>query len=87
MRFLSTYIARFVPESFRWYISHGRYKAAKNVVNRVSSWNSHPAPDFDKMCRAVEAQEADSTDERYTMVHLFRRKALLKITIPLVFTW
>lgn len=72
-----------IPESFRWYIANDKPEKAKSIIRCVARYNQHEKFDIDKALRKPETHE----HKKYTMLHLFRSKHLVKVTILLAFNW
>lgn len=81
-------IFSFIPESFRWYVTRSRRKDARRIVHQVARWNKRSVSEdvFVKMCRSVEKQDAEKT-ENYSLIVLFRKMSLFRLTLPLMVCW
>lgn len=76
----------FLPESFRWLIARDRSKDAKRIVKQISKWNKRPVPDYDRIIRAFSDHHKEKS-ENYSLLVLFRKLPLLKLTVPLIIGW
>lgn len=84
LAFLPTWC--FLPESFRWLIARDRSKDAKEIVKQISKWNKKPVPDYDRIVKAFSEHHKEKT-ENYSILILFRKLSLLKLTLPLLTGW
>ena len=88
---VSYFLRRFVPESFRWYVSHNRIEDAERVIKYIGKFNGYEEVDL-KMLHAVteaekERQKAGEGDKKYTLVDILKHRSLLKYTLLLAFIW
>ena len=82
---------RFVPESFRWYVSHNRVDDAERVINFIGKVNGYDEVDM-KVLHAVtdaekERQKQIEGSKKYTILDIIKDRKLLKITLLLAFIW
>ena len=79
---------RFVPESFRWLITKGRYTEAVAIINRVSQTNGREAPDVTAIIEQTKL-ESESLDAKhhYTVLDMFRTKTNIIKSTAMLFIW
>ncbi|XP_052791089.1 organic cation/carnitine transporter 2-like [Mya arenaria] len=78
----------FMPESFRWLVTRGRYKEAETVIHKLARVNRKPVPDLTKVMDAARMEETkESRLRRYTGLYLFRCRDSLKTTVGLLIVW
>ena len=82
---------RFVPESFRWYVSHNRTEEAENVIQFIGKVNDYTDINKDLMREATEAEKAKEekhmADKKYTFLHILKHQRILKFTLLLAWIW
>lgn len=72
-----------LPESFRWYIAHDKPEEAKEIITRVAKYNKHREFDINKVLQKPEKTD----DQKYTVLHLFKSRYLVKVTLLLALSW
>ena len=77
---------RFIPESFRWLITTGKYAESEEIIGRVAKMNGHEKPDIRNIIEQAKQDEKQET-KRYTAIDLFRTKRSAIKTLALMFTW
>ncbi|WAQ95459.1 S22A4-like protein [Mya arenaria] len=77
----------FIPESFRWLVARNKIKEARLVVNQMAKWNKRPVVNFERMVRSVEKSLSGDEDAKYSVIVLFRKRPLLRLTVPLMLSW
>ncbi|XP_053385092.1 solute carrier family 22 member 4-like isoform X2 [Mercenaria mercenaria] len=75
-----------IPESFRWFVAHDRLADAKNIIERWAKMNRKPVPELDNIM-VCDDSETKESEKKYTFIHLFKSKALTKITLLLAINW
>jgi len=83
----SIHRSSFIPESFRWLVARNKIKDARSVVDQVARLNRRPVNDFDLMVRSVENHLTGEEDRKYSLLVLFRKRSMLKLTVPLIIVW
>ncbi|XP_053392449.1 organic cation transporter protein-like [Mercenaria mercenaria] len=79
---------RFIPESFRWYVGHDRYKDAESIIKKVARINGKPAPDLSEIYTMGKALKKEKeTDKKYSFWDIAKSKELRKYTVLLIFVW
>ena len=84
------FIFRFIPESFRWLITKGRYKDAEVVVESVAKINGFDKPDIGDIINHVMLEnenDSEKTRNRYSAIDLFKTKKSAMRTSALLFIW
>ncbi|XP_045211159.2 organic cation/carnitine transporter 2-like [Mercenaria mercenaria] len=76
----------FIPESFRWYYAHDKPKEAMNIIKTVAKFNRHDLVNIENSFQSLELVTTKS-DKRYTFLHLFKSRALARITLLLMIDW
>lgn len=78
----------FIPESFRWYVTRNKRTEARATVDRVARWNRRTVSDytFMRMYKAVAKLNSEE-NENYSVFVLFTKRALLRLTIPMIICW
>ena len=76
---------RFVPESFRWLVTKGRYEDAKTVINKVAKLNGYEQPDITHIIKQAKLEEEQR--QHYTVIDLFKTKESVIKTLALLFMW
>ena len=70
--FLLFHLFSFVPESFRWLVSHGRLEEAEKAIKYVAKINRKPVPSIETIRRALGEQIlTPSTAELQWLEHLW----------------
>ncbi|XP_053397068.1 solute carrier family 22 member 21-like [Mercenaria mercenaria] len=81
----------FLPESFRWLVSHGRVEEAENSIKYVAKINGKPPPDLDKLKAVIEKEQLAAKETKalqvYTVLDLFRTSKIRKTTILFSLIW
>lgn len=77
---------RFVPESFRWLVTRGRYKDAEKVIDKVAALNGHVLPDITKVIEQATVESEEKT-RRYSALDLFKTRENMIKTLALLFIW
>lgn len=76
----------FIPESFRWLIARDKIPEVQDIVKQIAKWNKRPVPDHDRIIKAFTVPEKEQT-KNYSILVLFRKRSLLKLTVPLITGW
>ena len=88
--FLNIFL-RFVPESFRWYVSHDRMKDAERSIRFIAKINGHKGLDVESLKRLTETEKKEEkdreSDRKYTLLDIFKDRGLLKLTLLLSWIW
>lgn len=79
-----------VPESARWYITSGKIDKAIDMLKKFAKVNGKEVKqeifdEFAKSCRTMA--EKDKSHNQYTVVDLFKKPRLARITIMLIVYW
>ncbi|KAL4239283.1 hypothetical protein ACF0H5_000100 [Mactra antiquata] len=78
----------FVPESFRWYVSHNRMKEAEAVIKKVATVNKAPVPDMSELqSMKRDMDEEKQADRKYSFIDIVRNRSLLIYTVLYVIIW
>ncbi|XP_053392451.1 solute carrier family 22 member 21-like isoform X2 [Mercenaria mercenaria] len=77
----------FVPESFRWYVSHNRIKDAENVIKRVARVNGKQPPDMSIISQMDMSVTSQLKDRKYSLFDVLKNKNSRKYTLLLAFVW
>ena len=80
-----TAFSRFVPESFRWLVTKGRYDDAEAVIDRVAKLNGYEKPDLTTIIKQAKLEEEQK--QHYTVIELFKTKESTIKTLALLFMW
>ncbi|KAL4228894.1 hypothetical protein ACF0H5_011934 [Mactra antiquata] len=77
----------FMPESFRWYLSHDRQNEAKDIITIIAKRNKHPISD-DTLDELLDLQKRHvvKDDRKYTVLQLFTSR-LIRITLLSMVNW
>lgn len=94
MLFISNYLINvirfysFLPESIRWLVIKGRNEEAKQMVQRIATFNKRPLPEKE-FNKAIESREKLETNDQksYTIVDLLRYPVLRKRSLILGLAW
>ena len=81
---------RFVPESFRWLITKGRYTEAVAIINRVSQTNGREVPDVTAIIEQAKLEEEEKSQDakhHYTVLDMFRTKTNIIKSTAMLFIW
>ncbi|XP_034329452.2 solute carrier family 22 member 6-A [Magallana gigas] len=81
--FLACWI--FIPESFRWLVSHKKIDKAKEVIEKIAKLNRVAAPDLKEI--EVALQKSHTVDRKYTVLDICRHGYLLKRAAVVSFAW
>ena len=82
----SCLLIRFMPESFRWLVSHRRFDCARHVIERIAKINGVAVPDLSELEKVALNDEA--TDSRtYTILDLVKTREVRKNTLLLSVIW
>ena len=88
---VSAFFTRFIPESFRWYVSHNRYEDAERVIKFIGRVNGYEDVDVKMLQRVAEAEKERLQDtknnKKYTLIDVLSNKRLLKFTLLLAWIW
>lgn len=76
----------FVPESFRWLISHNKFNEAEKVLVRITSMNNKPAPDISTI-KALAKEEFIEEQKGYTIIDVCTNWKQAKYTFLVSVTW
>ncbi|KAJ8676292.1 hypothetical protein QAD02_012079 [Eretmocerus hayati] len=79
-----------VPESARWYITHGRIDKAVEMLKKFEKVNKKTVKpevyeEFEKSCHSM--MNNDKQGNNYTVFDLFRMPRLARITVILIIYW
>ena len=77
---------RFVPESFRWLVTRGRFKDAEKVIDKIASLNGHVSPDVTKVIEQASLERKGKT-KHYSAIDLFKTRESIIKTLALLFIW
>ncbi|XP_063404241.1 organic anion transporter 3-like [Mytilus trossulus] len=78
----------FVPESFRWLVTHWKIRKAYDVIKTIASMNNKQPPEFDKFHEEViQVKDLVSEEKKYSVLDLLDNPRLLKITLLLMVAW
>ena len=90
-KFIFSHCARFVPESFRWYVSHNRNEDAEKVVQFIGKVNGYGDVNKDMLHEVTEAEKAileeHLADKKYSFLDIFKHRHILKFTLLLAWIW
>ncbi|WAQ95460.1 hypothetical protein MAR_028150 [Mya arenaria] len=50
----------------------------------MAKWNKKPVVNFERMVRSVEKSLSGDEDAKYSVIVLFRKRPLLRLTVPLM---
>lgn len=81
--FLACWI--FIPESFRWLVSHKKLDKAKEVIEKIAKINRVAVPDLKEIEVALE--KSRTVDRKYTVLDICRHGYLLKRAAVVSFAW
>ena len=85
------YFHSFVPESFRWHVSHDKFEHAEKTIKYIGKVNGHENIETDTLKRLVVTEksedQAKKSDKKYTILHILRHKRLLKLSLILCWMW
>ncbi|WAR00506.1 OCTL-like protein [Mya arenaria] len=78
-----------IPESFRWYLSHNRSQDARGVMKYISRLNRTELTDesLHEMLRVEKGELATGDKRKYSFIHLFKTRRLVKITLLSAINW
>ena len=79
-------VFRFVPESFRWLVTNGRYEEAEIVITKVARINGHPKPDLSPTIAQAKLEKKQET-KHYSLIDLFKTRQMIVKTLALIFIW
>ncbi|CAG2186349.1 OCTN [Mytilus edulis] len=75
----------FVPESFRWLVTHWKIRKAYDVIKTIASMNNKEPPEYDKFHEEViQVKDLLSEEKKYSVLDLLDNPRLLKITLLLM---
>ncbi|XP_066602022.1 carcinine transporter-like [Prorops nasuta] len=79
-----------VPESARWYLTVGKVEKALEMLKKFEKVNKKEVKpevyeEFEKSCKSMI--EKDTSHNQYTVVDLFKKPRLARITVMLVIYW
>lgn len=81
----------FLPESFRWLVSHGRLEEAEHSIRFVAKINGRPAPDLNRLKTMIQKEQEAAKETKalqvYTVLDLFRTSKIRKTTVLFAFVW
>ncbi|OWF39252.1 organic cation transporter-like protein [Mizuhopecten yessoensis] len=77
----------FLPESFRYLVTHNRLDEAKEVVCKIARINGKPEPDMSKMSYLVKVDLKVDAERRYTIWDVAKSPQLRKYTCLLGIAW
>lgn len=81
----------FLPESFRWLVSHGRLDEAERCIRFVAKVNGKPPPDLNRLKVVIEKEQIAAKETKalqvYTVLDLFRTSKIRKTTILFALIW
>ena len=79
----------FIPESFRWYLSHDKHAEAKKVIDRIARCNRKSPPrELTLESHLIkEDNSAKGDDKHYSVIDLFRHRALRNTTLISILNW
>ncbi|XP_076078961.1 solute carrier family 22 member 6-A-like [Mytilus galloprovincialis] len=81
-------IVWFVPESFRWLVTHWKIRRAYDVIKTIASMNNKKPPEYDKFHEEViQIKDLVSEEKKYSVLDLLDNPRLLKITLLLMVAW
>ncbi|XP_053408167.1 solute carrier family 22 member 4-like isoform X2 [Mercenaria mercenaria] len=79
----------FVPESFRWHLSHDRTHIAKDIIQRIGKFNNRVVSDETVMelLNTTVIASPSGDKKKYSFIHLFKTGKLAKITCLSAVNW
>ncbi|OWF39254.1 solute carrier family 22 member 6-A-like [Mizuhopecten yessoensis] len=77
----------FIPESFRYLVSHNRLDEAKGIICKIARINGKPEPDMSEMSYLVEIDLKVDADRKYTILDVAKSPQLRKYTCLLGIAW
>ncbi|XP_033761116.1 solute carrier family 22 member 4-like isoform X2 [Pecten maximus] len=77
----------FLPESFRYLVTHKRLDEAKEVIYKIARINGKPEPDMSKMSYLVEEDLKVDSERKYSIRDVAMSPHLLKSTCLLGIAW
>ena len=80
---------RYVPESFRWKVAHGKGQDARKIINSVAKINRRSGPSdlsLEELMTRMRGTD-NHTDRKYTILDLLKYKAIVKNSVLLVTVW
>ncbi|VDI42438.1 Hypothetical predicted protein [Mytilus galloprovincialis] len=81
-------IVWFVPESFRWLVTHWKIRRAYDVIKTIASMNNKKPPEYDKFhAEVIQIKDLVSEEKKYSVLDLLDNPRLLKITLLLMVAW
>ena len=83
-------VHRFVRESLRWQMVHGKVTEARQTVVKVLKWNKLPPdPTLDEDLTYIREAllSEESKEAGYTWLDCFRTPKMRKYTISMSFVW
>jgi len=82
-------VLRYIPESFRWYLSHDRSKDASEVIRNIAKFNRTSLADDEvrNMLHVERGHLTTGDKQKYTFIHLFKTRELTIITLLSALSW
>ncbi|XP_052087908.1 organic anion transporter 3-like [Mytilus californianus] len=78
----------FVPESFRWLVTHWKIQKAYDVIKTIASMNNKKPPEYDNFhAEVIQVEDLVSEEKKYSILDILDNPRLLKITLLLMVAW
>jgi len=83
------FCSRIIPESFRWYLSHGRLEEAEKVLEKVAKFNKKPCISLKQLeeLDLTDGEDNGQGDRKYTLLDIFKSRYLIKLSLLLSTVW
>ncbi|KAL4239285.1 hypothetical protein ACF0H5_000102 [Mactra antiquata] len=83
-----SYSHMFVPESFRWYVSHNRLNDAESVIKKLAKVNKSTRIELNELkTMAKDIGKEIIPDRKYSCIDIIRNGSLFLYTSLLVIVW
>ncbi|XP_063402940.1 solute carrier family 22 member 6-A-like [Mytilus trossulus] len=78
----------FVPESFRWLVTHWKIQKAYEVIKRIAKVNDKKSPEYEKFhAEVIQVEDLVSEEKKYSILDIIDNPRLLKFTLLLMVAW
>ncbi|CAG2192065.1 OCTN [Mytilus edulis] len=88
LTYVSALSALFVPESFRWLVTHWKIQKAYHVIKRLAKINNKKPPEYEKFhAEVIQVEDLVSEGKKYSILDIIDNPRLLKFTLLLMVAW
>ncbi|XP_067119478.1 organic cation transporter protein-like [Centruroides vittatus] len=88
---LLIFLWKYIPESPRWLLSHGKFHEADIIIRKIMTTNGKKVDELDviirKLAFKIKMEDKDKTAKNITFIDLFKNIQICKLTLLQYFIW